>query len=470
MMKSVNYKIACGVVATLAMCWSCGNAFLDVRPSVRQRVPHSFTDYMGLMDNITTMNNTSHALGMMGNDEYYIIDAYYNIFPSYIQYQKRAYTWEREIYDGTELYMLDWNEGYKRILWSNLALEGFEKIKNGDVSTEQLNMAKGTALFHRAWNYYNLAQLYCPVYDEGTAKSQLGLPLRLESDLTLRVSRASLADTYRQIVTDLETAERLLPDYPEVVLRPGKGAVYGLLARVALQMGAIDEALNYANSGLALHTALLDFNAVAFDQAPTFQPKGEGNPEVIFMASLATLSNLDLIAYYRQNPDTALMDSYAEGDLRAKAFFREINNGMKHEYIGSYDGTSLSTYFTGIATDELYLVRAECAARLGDVDRALADLNLLRKHRFESGTYEELASNDPAEVLGWVIAERKKELVWRGTRWEDLRRLNKEPTYATTLVRKVNGQEFTLPPQSERYVWPIPLDAVAAGGYVQNER
>src|SRR5690606_38572358 len=144
---------------------------------------------------------------------------------------------------------------------------------------------------------------------------------------------------------------------------------------------------------------------------------------------------------YRQNPDTTLMDSYGEGDLRAKAFFREINNGMKHEYIGSYDGTSLSTYFTGIATDELYLVRAECAARLGDADKALADLNLLRKHRFEAEMYEELASNDMAEVLGWVIAERRKELVWRGTRWEDLRRLSKEPTYATTLIRKVNGQE-----------------------------
>ena len=52
-------------------------------------------------------------------------------------------------------------------------------------------------------------------------------------------------------------------------------------------------------------------------------------------------------------------------------------------------------------------------------------LNWLRKHRMQSDQYVELSAVDTEEALDWVIKERRKELVLRGIRWEDLRRFSR---------------------------------------------
>ncbi len=453
-----------------AVCGSCGREFLDEKPVARQRVPSTLADYLGLMDNTGVMNATSHALGMMGSDEYFVADGVYGTFPVGVNYnyQKRAYTWEREIFEGNEVQLLDWNEGYKRILWANLALEGAEKLK-GQESEGEVDLLRGIALFHRAWNYYNLAQLFCAVYDAATAGSEDGLPLRLESDLTLSVQRSSLEATYTQILKDLEDALPLLPDRTETNFRPGKAAVHALLSRVYLQMGVYDKAVAETNEALRLHDELLDFNAIEQKPGLTFPPHGQGNAEVVFMASFNVNNTYTrMISYIVVNPDTLLLDSYEEGDLRFPLFFKP--SGVRYQYSGSYNGAALTNYFTGLAVDELYLTRAECAVRLGRLEQGLADLNWLRKHRFESGSYTERSSTDADELLSWIIDERRKELVWRGTRWEDLRRLNKEPRFALTLTRVIAGETYTLPPGDNRYVWPIPVEAIEVGGYKQNPR
>lgn len=453
-----------------AVCCSCGREFLDEKPTARQRVPSTLADYLGLMDNTGVMNATSHALGMMGSDEYFVDDGVYGTFPVGVNYnyQKRAYTWEREIFEGNEVQLLDWNEGYKRILWANLALEGAEKLKDQGAAGE-VDLLRGIALFHRAWNYYNLAQLFCAVYDPATAASEDGLPLRLESDLTLNIPRADLEATYTRIRKDMEDAMPLLPDRPETNFRPGKAAVHTLLSRVYLQMGAYDKAFAETNEALGLHDELIDYNAVEQKAGLTFPPHGQGNAEVVFMASFNVNNTYTrMISYIVVNPDTLLLDSYEEGDLRLPLFFKP--SGAKYQYSGSYNGAALTNYFTGLAVDELYLTRAECAVRLGNLEQGLADLNWLRKHRFKRGSYTERFSTDADELLGWIIDERRKELVWRGTRWEDLRRLNKEPRFAVTLTREIAGEAYTLPPGDKRYVWPIPVEAIEVGGYKQNPR
>ena len=72
--------------------------------------------------------------------------------------------------------------------------------------------------------------------------------------------------------------------------------------------------------------------------------------------------------------------------------------------------------------------------------------------------------------MNWILAERRKELVMRGTRWADLRRLNKEPKYATTLVRDLDAEQYELKPGSPKWVWPLPIEAIDNGGYDQNPR
>lgn len=453
------------IAALLFFVISCGEAFLDVKSQQRQRVPHSVEDFLGLMDNRDMMNRFSaHALGIIGADEFFISDEQYNVFPfgPAHNYQKNAYLWDDVIYEGGEPQAVDWTRAYTRILWANMTLHGVQEIDARDES-ELWKVAKGNALFHRALNYYTLAQLYAPAYS-ASAQLDAGLPLRMGIDLTVSVPRASLEETYDLIITDLNNSIPILPELSVVPYRPSKWAAYALLARVYLQMNEYELANHFANQCLAIKRELLDFNNLNFELPYTFPLNSENNPEVI----LNTILGDDIVAtrlYY--NPDTILLESYQEGDLRKSAYFQYNANGQV-EFKGSYDGSRF--YFTGLAVDEVYLIKAETDARLDHLDEALLTLNELRKHRFDKNIYIPYQSVEREEILDWVLAERRIELVMRGTRWEDLRRLNKEDRFAKKLSRFINGQYYELMPNSSKYTWPIPLEAITIGGYEQNDR
>ena len=458
-------------ILTICCLCACTENFLDVRPSVRQRVPHSLTDYGALLDNTSIMNVSSHALGMIGGDELYLTEQSYNTFPIGVNnnYQKRAYTWERQIFEGNESFKLDWNEGYKRILWTNLVLDGISDLAVSSGEQPVAEHTKGMALFHRAWNYYNLAQLFCPVYDKNSASESLGLPIRLDPDLPLKIGRSNLADTYRQIIKDLEAAKELLPVGAITIYRPNKAAALALLSRIYMQMGDYQQAYAYADECLALSNELLDYNTVDVDKPLSFTPLAADNSEVLFFATLSG----QMTAYMRilTSPmlvDIDLYNSYEVGDIRRDAFFLRNNDG-NFSFKGSYDAT-LYSYFTGIATDEVYLIKAECAVRLGDIPTALTAVNNLRKHRFLPEMFVAWDIQDTDELLARILEERRRELVFRGTRWEDLRRLNKESKFVKTLTRLVGDHTFSLEPGSGRYTWPSPLEAIQVGGYEQNER
>ncbi|HWK99588.1 MAG TPA: RagB/SusD family nutrient uptake outer membrane protein, partial [Parapedobacter sp.] len=121
-------------------------------------------------------------------------------------------------------------------------------------------------------------------------------------------------------------------------------------------------------------------------------------------------------------------------------------------------------------TAEMYLIRAESNLRIGQPEPALSDLNLLRKHRCKPTDFYQLEITATPGLLDTIIAERKRELVRRGLRWMDLRRLNQDPSTAETLARTMNGQVFNLQPNSKRYTFPIPDYIIDATGMEQNER
>lgn len=467
----IIFKTALICSVFLIVC-SCGTGYLDVKPAIRQRVPATLADFGGLLDNTNDMGISSHALGMIGGDEFYVSPDLLATFPSGVNhnYQKRAYVWERQIFEGNEAVLLDWNTAYRRILTANLVLDGIDRLSMSSSDEIYAQQVRGAALFHRAWNYYCLAQLFCPAFDENEADGQLGLPLRLEPDLTVKIPRSSLKQTYQRIISDLESAEQLLPEIEGNKYRPSKAAVYALLARAFLQMDRYSEALIYANRALALKSDLLDFNLLDLSTETTFSARGEDNPEIIFLATCpGNTTYLLLLTHHFMNYSVSGDGGYEKGDLRYPAFFWARQDGVL-QYKGSYDGTSLFSYFTGLATDEIYLIRAECNARMGNVGEALLDLNYLRKFRFDPAAYLELTSDNELEVLTSVLAERRKELFLRGTRWEDLKRLNKEPTFAKTLTRETLDGTITLMPGSNRYVWPLPEEAVRFGGYEQPDR
>jgi hypothetical protein len=69
-----------------------------------------------------------------------------------------------------------------------------------------------------------------------------------------------------------------------------------------------------------------------------------------------------------------------------------------------------------------------------------------------------------------ILEERRRELIGRGLRWTDLRRINQETDYAVTLEKSLNGESYILEPNSVRYTYPIPDDEIILSGIRQNER
>ncbi|MNT08569.1 SusD family protein [compost metagenome] len=225
-------------------------------------------------------------------------------------------------------------------------------------------------------------------------------------------------------------------------------------------MGNYDKALLSAEECLKLHNSLLDYNSIS--TGATY-PIPKLNAEVIYQATTPRYGSWERA---RGKVDSTLYQTYATTDIRRTAFFI-TNPGGSVAFKGMYTGTL--TLFTGLATDEQYLIGAECLVRKNRVNEAMDYLNALLVKRYKTGTYVPLSETDPNKALAVILLERRKQLLFRGLRWLDLRRLNTDARFATTLKRTLDGVEYLLPPNDNRYTFPIPNYIIAASGMQQNQ-
>ncbi|QEC74672.1 RagB/SusD family nutrient uptake outer membrane protein [Mucilaginibacter ginsenosidivorax] len=435
----------------LLLLFSCKKQ-LDIKPSLSLQVPVTTADFQAILDNNNVLTQVWPYAGTDGADDGFITDI---TWASVSVTNRNAYTWEKEVFN--DLPRNDWSLPYTAVFYANLALDG--SAKYGDNGDTWRNV-RGQAAFYRGYSYYQLAQEFCKPYDPATAATDAGLVLRASADLNIKSVRSTVSATYQQILHDLTFAAANLPIDVAAKTRPGKQAAYAMLARTYLVTGDYEKANTYADSSIRLNGKLMNYNLLTAGSSASFK---RFNDEVIFHTVLASAP---VLLSPRYLIDTTLYSSYETGDLRKPLFFKKAATRPYYNFNGSYDGTT--ALFNGPATDEIYLIRAETAARLGNPAAALTDLNLLRKNRYSASSYVPLTSNDARQVLGWVLQERRKELVLRGQRWSDLRRLNKEPAYQKTLVKIINGTRYELPPGDSRYTWPIPASVVAETGIPQN--
>lgn len=435
--------------------YSCKkDSFLDAKPDKALFVPTTLPDLQALLDCEEVMNGISNdnmggpnpQLLIDGADNYYMPDeTYIKLSP----FSKNVYIWDKNDPYGGETSLLDWNYPYRSVFYANVVLDGIDKINRTDINAEAWDNVKGSALFYRSYDFYQLAQAFAPPYDANTASSKLGIPLRLTGDISEKSKRATLQATYDQIIKDLTASVKLLPINPLYKTRPSKYAAFALIARTYLTMQNYDLALVYADSCLQLYSKLMDFNAL--DRNSRY-PIKLFNDEVI-LAGVTNIHPTELFYPYYNRVDSNLYVSYSNHDLRRTIFFLENENGSI-SFKGSYTGNGYP--FMGITTDEIYLIRAECYAREGKVNAAMSDLNTLLKKRWKLGTFIPFTAIDKEDALKQILEERRKELIFKGLRWTDLRRLNLDPRFAKTLVRHVNGKKYILPPNDPRYTWSIP--------------
>lgn len=445
------------ILSLLLVNSSCYHDYLDIKPDKSLVVPERVKDLQALLDNTTMNMHTVANLGEVGADDYFLSDDRWGSL--YYAQERNTYIWAKEIFEGEKTSC--WNTPYQQIYTSNLVLE---KLEEGNfVNDEAFQNLKGAALFFRAWAYYQLAQVFCPPYNENAGTNKYGLPIRLTADINEPAeARKTVAETYKQILKDVEESIALLPETSSVATRPNKQAAFSLKAKCNLLQGNYSVALEAADEAMKIDNTLLDYN----DMDPTKEmPFDVLNKEVVFH----NVFSAQILGPTRAQVNKSLYQSYTDNDLRKKLFFYFDKDGLCR-YKGMYYNAP-TIFFSGIARDELYLIWVECALRTGDLTGAKDMLTALLAKRYAKGSFDVSSlPNNREDLIVVTLAERRKELLFRGTRWSDIRRLNAIENQDISLARELEGKIYTLPPKDKRFTFPIPDEAILLGHYLQNER
>lgn len=431
------------------------NKYLDAKPDKSLVTPSTLTDLQSILDNYLYINQMDPGAGLASSDDYYLTQTDYDALGN--DYNKHLYIWNPD--NLFEPGINEWSKAYDNVYRANVVLDNISSIAETQDNQDDWNNIKGQALFLRAKSFFQIATIWINAYDSSGSATDLGIPLRLNSDFNEVSVRSTAEETYHQIITDLKTASGLLPVTPVHVMRSSKPAAYALLARVYLSMRKYDSCFKYVNASLQLKSVLVDYNSLS---ATTSYPFTKFNDEVLLAAQVSLPAIMPTI----YQADSLLYSLYNTNDLRKVLFFKSKGNSQ-YAFKGSY---TKSIYpFSGIATDEVYLMRAECYARMGQLQPAMDDLNTLLSKRWKTGTYTPVTGLTKDTLLSFILQERRKELAFRDLRWMDIKRLNKEGA-GIVLKRNVNGTVYTLSPNDLRYALAIPEDVITLSGMQQNPR
>ena len=459
-MKKILYTIAMLLVLT-----AC-NDFLDIKPK-GFAIPSKTEDYEKLLADIYF---TASVEPLYLTDDVKLIDktssASYYVFINQSDAIKNIYSFQGgQLYpNGSKDYL--WNDAYSRIFTYNTVINGVKEAKDG--SEMQRNRIKSEALIGRALEYFYLVNVYGAQFDSASASSDYGVPYITEGDINYVYERASVQNVYENILADIDEAMPNLASAVSFSTHPTVAAGQGLKAKVLLQMGNYSEALKCANASLSAKSDLLNLNEWEKREGVTWgRVHYKGDPS----HRLPDVDHPESV-YFR------IADGYLRGCAMAGETLRQTfkedlpatAKDLRKEYYFSEDMANLGstpTYFPGecayvhyvdenggVTTPEVLLIAAECEARVGSYQKAVALINTLRDNRIENNVA--LLASNKDDALALVLRERRRELSMKGLyRYMDLKRLNKEPAFAVTVSHSADGQTWTLAPNDLKWIFPV---------------
>ena len=465
-MKKVTTILAICVVVMLTGC----NDYLDIKPK-GEKIPTTVSDYETLL-NYESVQKVSDTYPAYLTDDVFLPDVAEGTatpgLNSVDQSIRNLYLFKKEVFGDAQDDGF-WFASYNRIYYYNTVIDN---IMNADGSDEQQKLSiRAEALISRALEYLYLVNGYAKYYDVRTAESDPGVPLILDEDISKKnLVRASVKDVYAQIQSDLQTA---LPNLPMQAkgnaFRASKAAGYGVLAKMYLYMGNYAEALKAANEVLEINNSLLDLKKYAVVKAQssigrTNVPQDIDNPENIYIKFAPYVYGLSSKVFGSDE----LISLFSEDDMRLQVYFtKNFRNIPTDKYVWApYLRANLA-----VSSPEIYLIAAECEAREGSIERAIALINKLRDNRIKNNT--DIVATDRNDALQKVLEERRRELAMSGmVRYIDLKRLNQESQFAKTVTHVTGEGTFSLEPNSPLYVLPIPAKVMRfnKNSMKQNER
>jgi hypothetical protein len=346
-----------------------------------------------------------------------------------------------------------WLDTYRTINVANIVLANL-----GVVTSAKKSKVEGEAKAIRAWMLFNLVRVYAKAYVDGDPKTNLGVPIvttpTLEITTASFTSRNTVEQVYQQIITDLTSAESLLPTKNGFYIN--KNTASAILARVYLSQGNYEMARQSANRVISSGAyALAETFDLAFNNT-------SNSSEDIFAVQQTEQDNDNGYNTFFASPDYGgrgdikitdqHLGSYEAGDDRG-LFFYESGDIFTAKWANQFANIPV------IRLAEMYLIRAEANLRLGGAPvgaTPLDDVNLVRA-RSNASLYTTL-------TLDAILKERRFELAFEGHLIHDIKR-NKQ-----TIV-KTNGSDVRVYPyNSPKLIFPIPMRETDANTQlIQNE-
>jgi hypothetical protein len=307
----------------------------------------------------------------------------------------------------------------------------------------------------RALLHLDLVQLYAQPYAYTSDASHPGIVLAKEN-ITVgnaQLKRASVADVYAQIKTDLQLATDLFASSKSVFT--GNSTIYfnntaakALQARAALNCEAWEDAYDYStaviNDKYSLYTNGEYINSwvASFGKETIFEL---AVPSSFSGNSLGNYYvNETANSYYQFAPSGDLLALYEENDVRS------TGGTFKYPTYGT-----AATTVKMIRLSEIYLIRAEAAAQRGQTASAIADLDKIRLRG--NPNLQAWTDENKTTLLREIGDERRRELCLEGFFLFDLLRRQQ------SLQRNdCEGDYCNLSFPSDRFILPIPLQSVNA--------
>lgn len=409
-----------------------------------------------------------------------------------------------------------WYSLFSPMATVNTVLDNIDKVQQ---TTKAIyDEVKGEALFLRAYLHFNAIVVYSKHdmdalgmgYKTNVLPGKDGVPARGTVQKTIDNIRKDLADAEVSLTsagrTNFEAARKFRATVP---------TVKALQARVELYLGNYEKALECANEALSKYSELQDIvndpnYKLVNKQTIRIMDGSEqvGSLTYTEIDLLKNRSNYDEINKFKEwyyphwcdlwfsgsmNMSESLYNIYdRENDQRYVKFWannstirtslpnlqKSVYDNLKPWEFNSYlrfvahSRLSVKSYIVGPTTAEMYLIKAECLARDGEVANARAALISLRNTRFSDG---EAAANI-AGTLADVLDERRREL--HALRWYDIKRLNANDKANISIVKVALADPLdknststvvkTLQPNDPFWAIPIPSTHLNAMGWEQN--
>lgn len=371
-----------------------------------------------------------------------------------------------------------------------------------DNSSADLRQLKGENLFLRAMMHFNLVRVFGRPYPQNNGDNP-GVPI-LKEDLTeeqkLTIARSKVKEVYDFVISDLTRAADMMT-LPKANPFASKQVANALLARVYLYMENNAKAIEFANKVITSNK----YTLLTQGEYPNyFKMAPEGNSETIFCIRHTKTENQDFSAigsmYYSGdasgNPAGQAQSGWGEIYASKKYYdFLTTNAADKRQgFLSPYTINGVLQYNSRLTPNtpmyyinkynlqegiinlsspvymrlaEMYLIRAEANAKLGNHQLALDDVNMIRQRAGLSGaalhTIASIALSNKTS-LDVVLEERWLELAFEGHRAYDLFRngrslvrnypgthaLNVTPNNINQTVTAADNRVVFFIPESER--------------------